>query len=415
MHDSGVAQEPTSGSAMARLLDVDLTTLRRRPGWKWSSIGGRVAAWVADMDYPIAPSIAERLVEVATADVGYPRWGLGTSPAADAFCARMADRYGWTPNRDGLVELNDVIQGVEIVVHHLSEPGDGVVLHTPAYPPFRASLLGNDRRIVGVPAVRTSDSKGAASGAAHDDGWAYDYDELERRLSDESARLWVLCHPQNPTGHVFDRAELERIAEVARRFDLTVISDEVHADLVYEPRRHVPFATVADHLGVPTITVSSASKAFNLAGLRWAIMHVAHDGLLAALADLPRHYLGTANLMGVEAAVTAWTSDDAAAWLDAVRHQLDRNRHQLAELLSAHLPGVDYMPPHATYLAWLDCRRLGLGDEPVTTFRDRGVELGNGNDFGDEGRGFVRLNFATSGDVLSHVVAKMASAERSTR
>ncbi len=388
----------TSGSACTDDLDVSdpfglrslgIDQARARPGAKWQFHKAEYAAWVADMDFPIAPAIRDRLIEVAATDVGYPPWGgtRGTSPAVSAFVERMTSRYDWSPRPAWLFELSDVVQGVRVAVHHLTEPGDRVVLHTPAYHPFLDTIESMRRRIVRVPAP-------------------FDHEALDAALAREPARLMILCHPHNPTGHVFTRPDLEDIAEIAARHDLVVVSDEIHADLVHAPHGHVPFESLGPDVAARTITVTSASKAFNLAGLRWAIMHAGCVAMRSVLQALPAHYLGAPNVMAVEATATAWTAGDE--WLDAVRGVLDENRHALADLLASHLPGVRYTPPDATYLAWLDCRELGLGDDPAVTFRERGVELSPGPQFGIEGNGFVRLNFATSPAILAETVAAMA-------
>jgi len=286
----------------------------------------------------------------------------------------------------------DVIQGVRSSVYHLSSPGDGVVLHLPAYHPFIDTIGEMDRRLVPV--------------TPHDG--AFDYDDLERRLTatETPVTMWILCHPHNPLGHVFGREELERIAEIAARFDLTVISDEIHADLTMPGETHIPFESLGDEVSARTVTVTSASKAFNLAGLRWAVLHAGSERMHEALRALPGHYLGAPNVMAVTATVAAWT--DGVEWLDAVVDVVDENRRSLADLLAQHLPSVVYEPPRATYLAWLDCRSLGLGDDPAATFAERGVALSPGPQFGPQGVGHARINLATSPDILAATVAAMA-------
>ena len=375
--------------------DLDVEWLKTRPGAKWHLPRGRLAAWVADMDFPIAPPIRDRLLELAATDVGYPDWPVvGRSMLPELFAARMAARYGWEPAVDRLHELADVMQGVSVAIHHLTRPGDAIVLHMPAYHPFLGTVARAGRRIVEVPAQ------------LHDGAWRFDHEELAARLTADPARLLLLCHPQNPTGHVFTRPELEQLAELAARHDLVVVSDEVHAELVHPPHHHVPFASLDPVVAARTVTVTSASKPFNLAGLRWAILHAGADELHAALADLPDHYFGAPNLMGVAAAEAAWRDGDE--WQRAVASRLDFNRTHLSDLLAAHLPGVGYAVPEATYLAWLDFRALGLGDDPAVAMRERGVELSAGPRFGRQGRGFARLNFATSARVLARIVMAMA-------
>jgi len=267
-----------------------------------------------------------------------------------------------------------------------------VVLHLPAYFPFLATIDDMGRRLVPVHFDETSRT--------------FDYDRLDDELAAAGARLWILCHPHNPLGHVFTRAELEQIAELAAKHDLVVISDEIHADLVMPGHTHVPFETLGGEVSGRTVTITSSSKAFNLAGLRWAVMHAGDDASQLALDQLPGHYLGAPNTMAVTATVAAWTGGDA--WLDAVIGVVDENRHALTGLLAEHLSGARYTPPAATYLAWVDCRALGLGDDPAKTFRERGVELSPGPQFGPPGRGHVRINLATSPSVLDGLVRAMA-------
>jgi cystathionine beta-lyase len=375
------------------LRSLDIETLRRKRCTKWAAARDGYAAWIADMDFPVAPAVRDALRAVIDGDeFGYPDWGgvEVLSPAARLFPQRMAGRYGWEPALDRVHDLANVIQGVRAVVHHLSDPGDGVVLHMPAYYPFLDTLTRMKRRLVPV----------------EWDGDGFDYERLDAELARGDARVWILSHPHNPVGHVFDRSELEHIADIAARHDLTVIADEVHADLTYAPARHVPFASLAAEVEARTVTLTSPSKAFNLAGMRWAVMHSGSDAFRDAIDALPGHYLGAPNQMGVVATVAAWTAGDD--WLAAVRDVLDENRHRLCDLLASALPGSCYRPPAATYLAWIDLRDAGLGDDPAAVFRERGVVVSAGPQFGPQGAGHIRLNFATSPAILAETVTAMS-------
>jgi cystathionine beta-lyase len=375
------------------LRSLDLDVLRAKRVAKWQHRSPRYAAWVADMDFPVAPAIRDAMREVIDRDeLGYPNWGgpFARSPAAKLFPARMAERYGWEPDPGRVHDLIDVIQGVRAAVHHLSAPRDGVVLHLPAYHPFLDGIEEMDRRL--VPVVER-------------DG-EFDHDALDAALTAEPARIWILCHPHNPLGKVFRRDELERIAELAAKHDLTVISDEIHADLTMPGHVHVPFASLGPEVAARTVTVTSSSKAFNLAGLRWAVLHAGSQQLHDALRGLPGHYLGAPNVMAVTATVAAWT--EGGAWLDAAVAVIDENRRALPALLAEHLPGVACRALEATYLAWLDCRALGLGDDPAEVFRERGVELSPGPQFGPPGIGHARINVATSPAILAETVRAMA-------
>jgi cystathionine beta-lyase len=375
------------------LRSLDLDRLRRRRGAKWTGRDARFSAWVADMDFETAPPIAEALREVIDRhELGYPNWGgpYARSPAARLFPERMSTRYGWELDEPRVHDLVDVLQGVRATIHHRSSPGDGVVLHVPAYHPFLDTIESMGRRRVDVRWT----------------GEGFDYDDLETRLARDGAAVWILCHPHNPLGHVFQRRELERIADIASRYDILVISDEIHADLTMPGATHVPFASLGLEVAARTVTVTSASKAFNLAGLRWAVMHAGDAGLHDAIEELPGHYLGAPNLMAVTAAVAAWSRCDH--WLDAVVGVIDENRQALGDLLRRHLPGTVYRPPEATYLAWVDATGLRLGDDPAEIFRQRGVELSPGPQFGPGGEGHVRINIATSPAILAETVAAMA-------
>jgi cystathionine beta-lyase len=374
---------------------LSLDWLQAKPGVKWHRHPGVLNAWVADMDFPPPPVVTDALRSIIDGgDLGYPDHLPKPSPARDAWVARCGERYGWSIAADETRELNDVTQGIQIVLQHHTRPGDGVVVLVPSYPPFLRSVNEAGRRLVPCVGRRSSSSP---------TGWEFDYDALEVALRADPAKVLLLCHPHNPTGHVFDDEEQRRLVDIAERHHLLIISDEIHADLTYAPREHHPIALLAPDR---TVTIHAASKAFNLAGLRYAIMHIGPAALRDEVLGVPGHVYGEANLFGAEAARVAWTQGDE--WLAAVLAHLDRQRMLVGELLAEHLPSVVYTPPAATYLAWLDCRALGFGDDPSREFSRRGVELSEGPEFGEPGIGHTRLNFATSSDILRRVIRGMA-------
>jgi cystathionine beta-lyase len=386
---------------------LDLDVLARRPGVKWARAQGSVAAWVADMDFPPCPPVTARLhALIDGGDLGYPDWHGGT-PLRTAFAERAARLWDWHPDPGAVREISDLIQGLQIVIDLATRPGDAVAMHVPTYPPFLATVASMARRLVPIPMVRGS-SGGAdgADGAGGATGWGFDPAAMDDAVAASGARLLVLVNPQNPTGRVLTRAELEAVAGTARRHDLIVWSDEIHADLVYAPHRHVPFASLSDDAAARTVTLTSASKAFNLAGLRTAVMHVGPAGLLAARDAQPPDLYGAPHLFGVHAALAAWTEGDA--WLATLVDHLDHNRRRVAEAV-AGWPGVELVLPEATYLAWLDVRGAGLGPRPGSAFARGRVRLSPGEEFGPGGEGFVRLNFATSAEVLEEALVRMAT------
>ena len=241
-----------------------------------------------------------------------------------------------------------------------------------------------------------------------DEGWRLDLDALELAFSG-GARAFLLCHPHNPTGRSYTRGELQAVAALAARHEVTVISDEVHGPMTMPGATHIPYVSVGEEAAAHGVVISSASKAFNVAGLKCAVIVSTSDEMHERLvAGLPKHLPYHTGHFGVLAALAAF--EHGGEWLDALVAHLDRNRRALADLLAEHLPQVGYVEPQAGYLAWLDCRELRLGDDPAEVFLERGrVALSAGPSFGELGRGFARLNIGTSRALVEEAVRRMAS------
>jgi cystathionine beta-lyase len=361
--------------------DLDVPDLSGRSGLKWvqATSAGAIPAWVADMDFPIADPVREALQSAAAGDLGYPAWDHDPrdNPLIDTYVDRTARRHGHRPDPAGIRLFTEVIQGLQAILHVTTGPGDAVAMHTPAYPPFLETIERMGRRLVPLPLVDDGD------------GRVFDPAPLA------GCKALILVNPQNPTGRVFTSGELRGIAALAERHDVLVIADEIHADLVHDPHRHLPFAPLAPER---TITLNSASKAFNLAGLRCAVADVAVPHVREALDRLPPMLLGQPGTLGVLGTVAAWEHGDP--WLAEVRGLLDRNRRLVADAF----PGLRL--PEATYLAWLDLHELG--DDPAARIlTEAKVMLSRGPDFGPGGTGFARLNFATSRPVLEEILRRL--------
>jgi len=377
--------------------DADIERLRSLSCIKWSRYDNDVIpAWVADMDLAPAPVAVEAVASLAACgDFGYNFSAAMRLP--EAFSAWEERRHGWAPDPEKIRVFCDVMQAVETVLWLHTEPGDGVVLFTPVYHPFYPAITSTGRRIVPV---------------ALDDapGWRLDPDRLSAAI-DSGTRAILLCNPQNPLGRVLDAEELGAIAAVAEKHDLLVVSDEIWCDLVHPGAVHVPMASIGDDIASRTVTISAASKAFNIAGLHCAVAHIGHAGVQAALEKLPRHLLGAVGSPGAEATLAAWTAGEP--WLEEVRAHLTSQRDHLTGRLATELPSLGFTPPEATYLAWLDLRAFDLGDDPAKAILERGrVALSSGLDFGEAGAGWARLNFATSREILDEIVNRIVSAVR---
>jgi cystathionine beta-lyase len=361
--------------------------LRRRRSSKWVEHPPDVLpAFVAEMDVALAPPVHAALVEaIELGDLGYAEPG-GVFESFAAFARR---RLGWAPEPERMRLIPDVMAGIVEVLRVLTEPGDGVVITPPVYPPFFAGIPEAGRRVVEAPLA---------------DG-ELDLDALDAAFT-AGARAFLLCNPHNPTGRVLERARLEEVGALAARHDVLVLSDEIHAPLTLPGAVHTPFAALGDSRSV---VVTSASKAFNFPGLKCAIVVAGSAAVARELDRLPEELRYRAGLLGVIGSQAAFEQGDA--WLDDLLAALDAKRRRLAALLDEHLPAIAYRPPEASFLAWLDCRALGLGDDPATAFLERGrVALVPGQEFGAPGRGFARLNIGTSDELLTEAVRRMAAA-----
>lgn len=374
--------------------DLRIDELRLRRGEKWQQYGDEViAAWVADMDFPPPEPIRRELLRmIEVSDLGYPvnprPTGLPT-----VFSERMAERFQWQVD-PGLVEvITDVVQGLYVGLEVYCERGEGVVIQTPIYPPFLHAVADTGRRGVFETLVQT------------ERGYEIDFDRMRERAG--QSRVLMFCNPHNPTGRVFSRSELEELAEIAIEHDWVVLSDEIHADLVFPGHTHIPFATLGPEVEARTVTLMSASKAFNVAGLRCAVAAFGSAELKRRFNSIPRHLRGGISGLGLAATRVAW--EKCQDWLDEVLAYLQRNRDFVAEFAERRLPGVRQWKPEGTYLAWLDCRALGLEPGPAQHFLERArVALSDGRAFGEGGEGCVRLNFATSRKILSEILERIA-------
>jgi cystathionine beta-lyase len=380
-------------------MGADMDRLRSLTCIKWARYDDDVIpAWVADMDLapaPVAVEAVRALVECG--DFGYNFAAAKQLP--EVFSEWQATAHGWRPDPAQTRVFCDVMQAVETTIWLHTEPGDGVVLFTPVYHPFYPAVTSTGRRVVDC--------------ALEPGTWRIDPERLSSVI-DPTTRAILLCNPHNPTGRVLDAEELAAVAEVAEKHDLLVISDEIWGDLTYPGATHVPIASLGDDIAARTVTISAASKAFNIAGLHCAVAHIGHPAVAKALAALPRHLLGAVGSPGAEATLAAWTR--GRPWLDEVRAHLTRQRDHLSDRLAAELPDVRFTAPEATYLAWLDLRATELGDDPAKALLERGrVALSHGHEFGEAGAGFARLNFATSREILDEIVDRMVSAVRDER
>ncbi|HJE52098.1 MAG TPA: aminotransferase class I/II-fold pyridoxal phosphate-dependent enzyme [Tessaracoccus flavescens] len=363
------------------IFDVPLADLRKRTSIKWRRFEPDVIPmFVAEMDAHMAAPIRERLERaIRDGDTGYPQ-----DPCyQESYAAFAADTWGWTFNPDDAKLATDVVTGMRDALVAVSEPGDGVVINSPIYPPFRAVTTTTGRRLIDVP-LR--------------DG-RLDLDGLEATFAEQSPTAYLLCSPHNPSGAIHTREELLRVGQLAERYGVTVIADEIHAPIAGAD--HIPYFDAAGSDNA--VIVTSASKSWNLASLKSALVIGDRD----ILAKLDPMISDGASHFGVIAHCAAL--DDARAWLLSAAVEIDANKRFFAEQLSEHLPQLTYEPTPGTYLAWLDCSPLGL-EHPGRHFHEKArVRFNFGPEFAPDATQFVRVNLATSREIIAEAVRRMAT------
>ncbi|MER6612072.1 MalY/PatB family protein [Streptomyces xantholiticus] len=391
--DSVPRDIPASGAGNP-LQQLSLEQLRRRTSMKWRTYPDDVLPlWVAEMDVPLAEPVARAITDAVTlGDTGYPA-GTGYAEALAEFASKRWDWDGLAVEHTAIVP--DVMLGIVEMLKLVSGPNDPVIVNSPVYPPFY-QFVGN----MGRPIIE------APLGA---DG-RIDFGTLEdafgRAVAGGDRPAYLLCSPHNPTGTLHTADELAYVAALARTYGVRVVADEIHAPIVAASATFVPYLSVPG--AQSGLSLMSASKAWNLAGLK-AALAIAGPDAADDLAHIPEEVGHGPSHVGIIAHTAALRS--GGDWLDALLAGLDGNRRLLAGLLAEHLPAMRYEPAPATYLAWLDCRSLDLCGDPATVFLERGrVALTSGAGFGTGGAGFVRMNLATSAEVITEAVRRMAAA-----
>jgi cystathionine beta-lyase len=395
MSDAGRAGRPGPGL----LGNPSLAALRQRTSTKWRTYPDDVLpSFVAEMDFDLARPVVDAVAQaMAAGDAGYGHIGrLG-----EVFAGFAASRLGWSPDPARIFAIPDVMTGIAEMITALTPPGAGVVISPPVYAPFYFRIGFTGRRVVEAPLRRRDDG-----------GYELDPAALDRALSQDGVSAYILCSPHNPVGRVWTAEELTTVAGLCHARGVLVLADEIHAPLVLPGAVQVPFLSLDHPATARAIAFTSASKGWNIPGLKCGLAIAGSPELAANLTERWEALLP--GLLGVHASVAAF--EQGTGWLDAVLSQLDRNRARLSELLAAHLPQVRYRPPEASFLAWLDCRELasalgGDGDDPAAAFLKRGrIALASGTDFGAPGRGFARLTIGTTEPLLAEAVRRMTAA-----
>jgi len=360
-----------------------LSELRKRKSVKWRQFPSDILPLpVAEMDFPIAEEIKIALRDmIDRSDTGY----LGPFPEMfEAFKNFSSARWGWSPDVAQMRFATDVGVGTVEVIRTLISPGDRVVLNSPVYDNMWRWVAEVKAELVDVPLVE----KGME--------YSLDFDGIERAYR-AGAKVHILCSPHNPVGVIFTKSELARIADLAKQYGVVVISDEIHAALTYPGNTFVPFLSVSDAAREVGICVTSASKAFNLAGLKCAMIITEIEALKDRINSMPISVAFRASLFGAVAATAAF--EKSRDWLEGALKTLDENRNLIRALIDSKIPAIGYRIPDFGYLAWLDLSNLGLGEDPTKAILEKGkLAINSGSFYSPKHAQFARLNFGTSAE-----------------
>jgi cystathionine beta-lyase len=380
-------------------LDFDAITeaeLRAAGSVKWTTFPDTIGAFVAEMDFGIAPAVREAVAAAMDKGLtGYLPAGL-TTELGQAVTSWYSDAYGWSVATERVRPVPDVITALEATIEHFTPPGSAVIVPTPAYMPFLTVPQLHGRRVIEVPSIE------------RDGRYAMDLDAIAAAF-DDGGGLLVLCNPHNPLGTVFTRDELEAVAELVHAKRGRVFADEIHAPLVYAPSKHIPYASLSETAASHTITAASASKAWNLAGFKCAQVLLSNDADAATWAERAAWSEHGTSTIGVIANIAAYSG--GRDWLRQVVDYLDGNRRLLAELVAAQLPEARVTTPEGTYIALIDFREYGIDGDLGEWFRERaGVAMTDGAACGEAGQGHTRLVFAMPRPLLVESVKRMGAA-----
>ena len=352
--------------------------------------------WVADMDFESPPEVLKALHE--RVDHGVFGYGIPPKDLSEIVVKYISRHFHWEPRPSQVSYIPGIVTGFNLAIRAFCEPGTSVLFNTPAYPPFFGAPQSAK-----LPFVTNALLRGA------DGSYSIDFERFEQQIIAEHVSVFLLCNPQNPTGRVFTRAELTRLAEICLRHRVLICSDEIHSDIVYDGRQHIPIASLDPEVANSTLTLMAPSKTYNIAGLYASMAVISNPDLARRFQEFKTGLISGPDLLALTAARAAYLHGEA--WLKELLEYLQANRDWLAETLARDLPGVEMQKPEGTFLAWLDCRKLDLPSEPQKFFQERArVGLNCGADYGEDGLGFVRLNFGTQRAVLKEALDRMTTA-----
>ncbi|MHA2298248.1 MAG: MalY/PatB family protein [Candidatus Hodarchaeales archaeon] len=351
--------------------------------------------WVADMDFKVPQPVTDALVK--RAEHGMFGYTLAEDSHSKAVINWFKCRHDWSiDDPEWLVHSPGIVAACNNIIQRFTHPGDKIIIQPPVYYPFAKGIQINGRQVVNNQLKLV------------DDHYEIDHEDLQDKVKDPETKILILCSPHNPVGRVWTRKELTELGETCLQNDILVVSDEIHCDLVYPRHEHVVFASISDEFAQNTITCTSGSKTFNLAGLHQSNIIIANEKLRQEFkAQMSKNALGMPNVFGALALQVAY--DQGGEWLDALIAYLDKNLEFLRNYLEENLPGIKIIEPEGTYLVWVDFRKLGLDEEGMKKLMNEKarVALDHGEMFGSGGEGFERINIACPRELLREALERI--------
>ncbi|KOP64566.1 cystathionine beta-lyase [Bacillus sp. FJAT-18019] len=391
-------------------MNFDLAIDRNRTAClKWDNaptifgVTDALPMWVADMDFAAPSAVVEALQK--RVEHGVFGYTFPTESYREAICDWMQKRHSWTIQQDWIQFCPGVVPALHLIVDAFTQPGDQIVIQTPVYPPFYSVVQEHGRELVPNPLLLSEDGD-----------YSMDFEDLEKSFSTGNVKMIILCSPHNPVGRVWSKAELTRLASLCKEYDVLVVSDEIHADLVFESGAHTPFAALSEDAAERSIICTAPSKTFNIAGLNTANMIIPNAQLRSKFRKiLNRYSLGSITPIGATATEAAYR--EGSQWLDELLVYIRGNMELVSNYAQEHLPELKVVMPEATYLLWIDFRGMGLSHEELNRFLVQQAKLGlnSGAAFGKEGEGFMRMNLACTRATVQEALSRLHKAIKEWR
>ncbi|WP_281976040.1 MalY/PatB family protein [Halobacillus litoralis] len=353
--------------------------------------------WVADMDFKTPEAVTNALME--RVEHGIFGYTLPDRLVKNQITEWLSKRHGWEIDPEWITYSPGVIPSLHMIIQSLTDIGDHVIIQTPVYPPFYSVIKDHGRHVVKNPLV------------LKDNRYEIDFDDFERKIKENGVTLFILCNPHNPVGRVWTKEELKRLSDICEKHSVKIVADEIHADLIFSGHKHTPIASLSEPINQLTITCLSPTKTFNLAGLQTSYV-VTADASIKKKLDKQFHNQGMMmlNTLGITAMEAAY--EHGEEWLEELNEVLESHRDYVMERIHSETSLLKVFPAEGTYLLWIDCRGLQMNQKELKSFMQKKAKVGlnDGVSFGDEGKGFMRLNIAAPKSTLEEGVSRIIDA-----